>query len=112
MEIFEKILAVYSELLKTYPPILTLEEGAKFISCPSVNALRIRFNRKTLPVRLRENGGEQCFSLLDLAEWQVTGEKQEQILPVRQKKPSKSVCKVGRPSKAEQIARREAERMA
>ena len=102
----EKILAVFAELLKKYSPILSLEEGAEILQIPSVNALRIRFNRKKLPVRLRENGGQQCFFLLDLAEWQVTGEKQEQILPIRQKTPAKTKSKAGRPTKAEQIARR------
>ncbi len=105
----EKILAVFSELLQKYPPILSLEEGIKFLGIPSVNALRIRFGRGKLPVRLRENGGGQCFFLLDFAEWQVTGEKQEQILPVREKKPAKTKNKGGRPSKGAEIARRQAE---
>lgn len=106
----DEILAIFAELLKKYPPILTLAEGAEILRIPSVNALRIRFNRKKLPVRIRENGGEQCIFLTDIAEWQATGQKQEQILPVRPKAPKNTAkSKGGRPSKAEEIAKRQVE---
>lgn len=108
----ENIAAVYAELIKVYPLFPGLKEGAAILGIPSENAVRCRFRRGTLDVRLREHGGRKCFSLWDIAEFQVTGQKQEQILSVRPNAPSKAAKnKGGRPIKAEQIAKRQARRV-
>ena len=99
-----------AELLKQYGPILNLEEAAKVLKYPSVKAIRTAFHTGRLPVRLRDVGGRQAFFLEDIVEFIETGKKQDQTLkPRRLAPPVRTGKKVGRPTKAEQIAKRESE---
>lgn len=102
----ETFTQIYQRLSAKYPDILTLEQLAELLTLPSVNALRISFKRRTLPVTLRLVASRQRAFLKDVCLFFETGELQEQILPVRQKIPSRPKSKGGRPSKAEQIERR------
>lgn len=105
-----QISPLLAELLKQYGPILTLEEAAKVLKYPSVKAIRAAFHTGRLPVRLRDVGGRQCVFLEDIVEFILTGKKQEQTLkPRKLAPPVRTGKKIGRPTKAEQIARREAE---
>lgn len=105
-----QISLLLAELLKQYGPILTLEEGARVLKFPTVKSIRTAFLAGRLPVRLREVGGRQAFFLEDLIEFLETGIKQEQVLkPRKLAPPVRTGKKVGRPTKAEQIARRAVE---
>jgi hypothetical protein len=98
---------IYQRLSRKYPDVLTLDQLAELLLLPSLNALRISFQKRTLPVTIRLVASRQRAFLSDVAKYFATGEKQEQILPVRQKTPAKTKTnKCGRPSKSEQIARR------
>jgi hypothetical protein len=94
------------ELLRQYPPVLDLEQGAQILKYPTVNSIRLAFCRGRLPVRLRSVGGRYVFFLSDIAEFLETGEPQAQVLRPRPPTPGK---RSGRPTKAEQVARRQAE---
>lgn len=96
---------LFSELLNHYPPILNLEEGAKLLRFPTVNAVRIAESRNRLPVRLREIGGRKAFFLSDVAEFLETGIPQQQL---NQSQPATEAKRRGRPTKASQITRRNA----
>ena len=101
---------LFGELLKLYGPILSLQEAVKVLKYPSVKALRTAFHAGRLPVRLREVGGRQALFLEDVVEFLLTGRKQDQILkPRKLAPPVRTGKKIGRPTKADQIARREAE---
>ena len=101
-----QIRPLLAELLKQYPPVLDLEQGAQILNYPSVNSVRLAFCRGRLPVRLRSVGGRYVFFLSDIVEFLETGKSQEQILRTRPPTPGN---RPGRPTKAEQIARRQAE---
>lgn len=104
-----QISPLFGELLRLYGPILSLEEAAKVLKYPSVKAIRTAFHAGRLPVRLRDVGGRQAFFLEDIVEFLITGRKQEQFLkPRKLAPPVRTGKKVGRPTKAEQVARREA----
>ena len=101
---------LFGELLRLYGPILSLEEAAKVLKYPSVKAVRTAFHTGRLPVRLRDVGGRQAFFLEDIVQFIETGKKQDQVLkPRKLAPPVRTGKKVGRPTKADQIARREAE---
>ena len=101
-----------AELLKQYPPLLDIEQGAQILNYPTVNSVRLAFYRGRLPVRLRVVGGRYVFFLSDIVEFLETGQPQAQILrprPISAPTPGK---RPGRPTKAQQIARRQAEAIA
>jgi hypothetical protein len=101
---------LFGELLKLYGPILSLQEAAKVLKYPSVKAIRTAFHAGRLPVQLRDVGGRQAFFLGDIVEFLTTGKKQDQVLkPRKLAPPVRTGKKVGRPTKAEQIARRASE---
>lgn len=106
-----QISPLLAELLRQYPPVLDLEQGAQILKYPTVNSVRLAFCRGRLPIRLRSVGGRYVFFLSDIAEFLETGEPQAQIL--RPRPPSAPTSgsgkRSGRPTKAEQIARRQAE---
>ena len=97
---------IYHRLSLKYPEVLTLEQLAELLLLPSLNALRISFKKRTLPVTIRMVASRQRAFLSDVARFLATGEKQEQILPVREKKPAKTRNNGGRLPKAVEIARR------
>lgn len=104
---------LYIELLKQYLPVLSLAEGAVLLKFPSVNSIRIAFFHGRLPVRLRSIAGRQVFFLSDIVEYLETGIPQEQILLPKSKSHTATPGKKrGRPTKAEQIARRQAATLA
>jgi hypothetical protein len=96
------ITPLYSELLKQYSPVLSLEEAAPLLKFPSVNSVRLAFSRGKFPVRIRKVGGSQRIFLSDLAEYLETGVAQDQPL-----KPRSQKKRAGRPPKVEEIARRQ-----
>ena len=105
-----QISPLFGELLRLYGPILSLQEAAKVLKYPSVKAIRTAFHAGRLPVRLREVGGRQAFFLEDIVKFVETGKKQDQTLkPRRLAPPVRTGKKIGRPTKAEQIAKRESE---
>ena len=100
---------LFGELLKLYGPILSLQEAAKVLKYPSVKAIRTAFHTGRLPVRLRDVGGRQAFFLEDIVQFIETGKKQDQLLrPRKLAPPVRTGKKIGRPTKAEQIAKRQA----
>ncbi|MBY0577908.1 MAG: hypothetical protein K2P57_02570 [Burkholderiales bacterium] len=98
-----------AELLKQYPPVLDLEQGAQILKYPTVNSVRLAFCRGRLPVRLRSIGGRYVFFLSDIVEFLETGQPQEQILKPHPTPAPTAGKRPGRPTKAQQIARRQAE---
>lgn len=98
---------ILSELLKLYLPVLTLEEGAKLLRFPTVNAVRIAKSRNHLPVPIRKVGGRSVFFLSDIANFLESGHPQCQVRPTlpQVEEPKRR----GRPRKAAQIAHRNAE---
>ena len=108
----DQIRPLLAELLKQYPPVLGIEQGAQILNYPSVNSVRLAFCRGRLPVRLRSVGGRYVFFLSDIVEFLESGQPQAQILrprPISVPTPGK---RPGRPTKAQQIARRQAEAIA
>ncbi len=98
-----------SELLKLYPPVLNLEEGAKLLRFPTVNALRIAQSRDHLPVPVRKIGKRNVLFLTDIAQFLESGNPQCLASPRtalhRVEEPKQ---RRGRPKKSEQVARRNA----
>ena len=92
------------DYFEKYPPILTVDEVSKILKENS-QTTRDRIRRGTFPVRvIKEPGSRFQIMLIDLVEYITTGKRQVPL--PRELRDRAGGKKRGRPTKAEQIARR------
>ena len=96
---------ILSELLRKYPPVLSLEGAAPLIGYRDWLAAYRAFRKGTFPIRLGRAGKRYQILVTDLALFLSTGEAQEQSIKVHVRPAKKTGKKRGRPSVADLRAR-------
>lgn len=92
---------LFQELLKHYPPVLSLDQAAHLLNFPSVNAVRVAVSRGRFPVLVKDVGGRRCLFLRDCVDFLESGIPQVYDNTKETKKRGR-----GRPTKAQQKAQK------
>jgi hypothetical protein len=101
-----ELTSIVSHYFSQYPPVLTIKNVAEILG-QNEPAIRAQILRKVFPIRVRKESGLGLHVLLvDLVNYITTGKRQVPIPEERIKKMGGK--KRGRPSKYDEIKRREA----
>jgi hypothetical protein len=101
-----ELTSIVSHYFSQYPPILTISQVAEILR-ENEPAIRAQIRRQVFPIRVhREPGRGLHVLLVDLLSYVTTGRRQVPLSPDRITKIGGK--RRGRPTKAEEIARREA----
>lgn len=101
-----ELTSIVSHYFSQYPPVLTISQVAEILQ-ENEPAVRAQIRRKVFPIRVqREPGRGLNVLLVDLIQYVTSGRRQVPIPDERLKKMGGK--KRGRPTKQEEIARREA----
>lgn len=102
-----ELTSIVSHYFSQYPPILTISQVAEILR-ENEPAIRAQIRRQVFPVRVnREPGRGLHVLLVDLISYVTSGRRQVPLPPERTIKKMGGK-KRGRPTKQEEIARREA----